>query len=385
MTSPSATMTGRRRYQTGITTLGHHLDPAGDRHVMVLFSANVGFFEQKTATNENRARISQQAAEYALNLAGEYLQANRDNLISNTPGERLARHHGYEHALAKCSGMRTSDSDFPAGHACLSERDLARRAQLYFWTADGTDPAPRSLPYTGIIPAAAQVEAGMGGTSAYTTTSNVRALLCRLDTSDPANVHCAVSPVAGNRVALTVIADAGLSNENGAKAEARETWATYSASFPSSSVPLVASGMVKGLGNGQIVGNPDSQANGSNIVASVWSPNNVSIDGSGGGGVGSFITCQYSEFTGQLAGNEMSMHDVKTTCPSATGNSPPCNCPKSPDPDRTSKEDWSGHGTGGGSTLHKGNDILDVSTAGETVCDSTTNVIANSGAGHCRT
>jgi hypothetical protein len=381
MTSNPRSMKRGRRSQSGITTLAITLILLVIVTMMVLFSSNVGFFEQKTTTNENRSRISQQAAEYALNLAGEYLQANRDNLISNTAGSGWLATTGTSARWAKCSDVGTVDSDFSTGHPCLSERDLVRRAQLYFWTADGTKTGSQLLPYTSIVPAAAQVEGGMGGTSAYTATSNVRALLCRLDTSDPANVHCALSPVAGNRVALTVLADAALSNEDGAKAEAKETWATYSAAFPSSSVPLVASGLVQGLGNGQIVANPDSQSNGSNIVASVWSPNNVSIDGSGPGGVGSFITCQYSEFTGQLAGNEMTMHDVKTTCPSATGNSPPCNCPKSPDPDRTSKEDWSGPGTGGGSTLHKGNDILDVSTAGETVCDSTTNVIANS----CRT
>ena len=386
MTPKHFWMRGFRRRQSGITTLAITLILLVIVTAMVLFSSSVGFFEQKTATNENRARISQQAAEYALNLAGEYLQANRDNLIANTGTGWLSS--GANKRWAKCADVGYADSDFPAGHPCLSERDTTttttyphgRRGELYFWTADGTTTGSTALPYAGIVPTAAKVETGMGGASSYAATSNVQALLCRLDTSDATNVHCAVSPVAGNRVALTVISDAALTNESGAKAEARETWATYSAAFPSSSVPLVASGFVNGLGNGQIVANPDSQANGTNIVASIWSPNNASVDGSGGG-VGSFITCQYSEFTGQLAGNEMTMHDVKTTCPTASGNSPPCNCPKSPDPDRTSKEDWSGHGTGGGSTLHKGNDILDVAAAGETVCDSTTNVIANS----CRT
>jgi len=73
------------------------------------------------------------------------------------------------------------------------------------------------------------------------------------------------------------------------------------------------------------------------------------------------------------------MHDIKTTCPSATGNSPPCNCPKAPS--GFHMEDWSGHGTGGGSTLHKGNDILDVSTGGESTCDPNTNTFVDG----CRT
>lgn len=366
----------RANRQKGITTLAITLILLVIVTLMVVFSTNVGFFEQKTATNENRARISGQAAEYAINLAGEYLKGNRDFLISDAAGSGWLATTGTSRRWAKCADVAT----YPTGHPCLSERDATRRAQLYFYTSDGTINGNQELPYTGIIPAAAQVENGMGGSSAYTTTSHVRALLCRLDTSDPAAVACKLEPVAGNRVALTLISDASLTNEGGAKAEGKATWATYSSFTPSSSVPLVASGLVKGLGNGQIVANPDSRSDGSNVMASVWSPNNVSIDGSGGGGVGSFITCQFSEFTNQLGGTEMTMSDVKTTCPSASGNSPPCNCPKAPDPNRTSKEDWSGHGTGGGSTLHKGNDVLDVA-AGEPVCDSTVNTITNG----CRT
>src|SRR5689334_15874127 len=84
MTPKNFRMKGLRRHQSGITTLAITLILLVIVTAMVLFSSSVGFFEQKTATNENRARISQQAAEYALNLAGEYLQANRDNLILNT-------------------------------------------------------------------------------------------------------------------------------------------------------------------------------------------------------------------------------------------------------------------------------------------------------------
>jgi hypothetical protein len=386
MRSRAQFQSSARRLQSGMATLVVTVILLVIVTIMVLFSANVGFFEQKTATNENRARISEQAAEYALNLAGEYLQANRDKLITNTGTGWLAS--GANKRWAKCADWGYLDSNFPAGHPCLSEPDTAttatyphgRRAELYFWSGDGTKTGVTSLPYKSIVPLVAQVENGLGGTASFGATTNVQALLCRLDTSDATNIHCALDPVSGNRVALTVIADAGMGAEN-AQGEVKETWATYSASYPSASVPLVASGLVQGLGNGQIVANPDSQGNGSNIVASIWSPNNVSVDGSGGG-VGSFITCQFSEFTGQLTGGaEMSMLDVKNNCPSATGNSPPCNCPKSPDPSLTSKEDWSGHGTGGGSTLHKGNDVLDVSTAGETVCDSTTNTFVNG----CRT
>lgn len=364
--------------QQGVTTLAITLILLVIITLMVIFSTNVGFFEQKTATNENRARISLQAAEYAINLAGEYLKAKRDNLISNTAGSGWLATTGTSRRWAKCADVGT----YPANHPCKSEPDPVRRAQLYFYTSDGTIDGNQALPYTDLVPSAAQVESGMGGASAFTAAATVRALLCRLDTSNPASVACKLNPVAGNRVALTLISDATLSDENGAKGAVKETWASYSTFMPSASVPLVASGFVTGLGNGQIVANPDSRSDGSNVMASIWSPNTVDRGGS-------YITCQFSEFTGQLAyGNEWTMRDVKTNCPTSaysSGSTPPCHCPKAQDENRSSKEDWSGHGTGGpgGSTFHKGNDILDVAPAVtvEPICDSTVNTITTD----CRT
>jgi hypothetical protein len=129
---------------------------------------------------------------------------------------------------------------------------------------------------------------------------------------------------------------------------------------------------VQGVGNGNIVANSDSSGDGKNVPASIWSPNNVSDSGS-------FITCQFSEFTNQLV-TEMTMAQVKTTCPANTGNSPPCNCPKAPDENEVPKEDYSGHKTGSGAVFHKGNDILDV-RASEPICDNTVNTISDG----CRT
>src|SRR5512141_2255991 len=78
---------GRPASQRGMATIFITLVVLLIITLMVLFSVNVGFFEQKTATNENRARIAEQAAEYASNLAGEYLKANRNKLISNLTSE----------------------------------------------------------------------------------------------------------------------------------------------------------------------------------------------------------------------------------------------------------------------------------------------------------
>ncbi len=322
-----------RRLQRGVTTLAIVLILLVVITAMVLFSSTVGFFEQRTATNLNRARIAQQAADYAISLAGEYMKANRDLLISDDPAANGWLAAGTAR-WAKCADVATP----PADHPCLSERDATRRAQLYFWTSDGTTTGSRAVPYTGIIPAAAQVEAGTGGSAAFATTTEVNALLCRLDTSDPANVHCDLDPTSGNRIALTLVARSALAAES-AGAEIKEAWATYNSFIPSAAVPLVASGMVKGLGNAQIVAAPN--AGGYGLPGSIWTPEDADVDGSSGG-IGSVSTCHIGDY---LKGTPET--ELKTTC--ATTDD--CSCDGG-----SSSEFLSGHI---GTIKRESEDILD--------------------------
>ena len=303
---------------------------------MVLFSTSVGYFEQRTTTNQNRARIAEQSAEYALALAGEYLKANRNRLISNKVADQGWFAAGSER-WAKCADVASP----PAGHPCLAERDATRRAQLYFWTADGTVGGSRELPYTGVIPATAQIEDGVGGDADFAADTAVGALLCRLDTTDPNDVDCALAPNSGNRIALTLVAEATVTGE-GADAVVKEAWATYNSFVPSSAVPLVASGWVQGLGNAQIVAAPN--AGGYGLPASIWSPNNADITTNG-----SFVTCHYGDY---LKGTPED--GLKTTC--ATTDD--CTCGGG-----SSSEFLSGHmgGIGGtGSITREAEDIVDL-------------------------
>jgi hypothetical protein len=306
---------------------------------MVLFSASVGYFEQRTTTNQNRAQIAQKAAEYALSLAGEYMKANRGRLISDETADGGWFATGTKH-WAKCADVGTADtaaldSEFPTGHPCLSERDATRRAQLYFWTDDGTVAGSDSIPYTEVIPTAAQVESGVGGSADFATTTTVGALLCRLDTTDLSNVQCKLDPVSGNRVALTLAARATLDTE-GAGAEVKEAWATFNSFVPSAAVPLVASGLVKGLGNAQIVAAPN--AGGYGLPGSIWSPQDADVATNG-----SVTTCHIGDF---LKGTPESA--LKTTC-ATTDN---CSC------DGGSDSEWlSGHI---GPDKREGEDIIDV-------------------------
>ena len=306
MTSPNL--------QRGVSTLVVTLILLVIITAMVLFSTSVGYFEQRTTTNQNRARIAEQSSEYALSLAGEYLKANRDRLISDDVADLGWFATGTEH-WAECADVGTADAfaldaEFPAGHPCLSERDLSRRAELYFWTTDGTTAGSWELPYTSVVPASAQVEDGVGGAADFAADTTVGALLCRLDTTDMANVHCDLEPTSGNRIALTLVGQATLTGE-GADAVVKEAWATYNSFVPSAAVPLVASGLVKGLGNAQIVAAPN--AGGYGLPASIWTPNDADVDTNG-----SVTTCHIGDFLKGTPDDEL-----KTTC--ATTDDCTCN------------------------------------------------------------
>lgn len=322
--------------QRGVTTLAVTLILLVIITAMVLFSTSVGYFEQRTTTNQNRARIAEQSASYALSLAGEYLKANRDRLISNDVAD-LGWFATGTTRWAKCADVASP----PAGHPCLSERNATRRAQMYFWTADGTIGGSRELPYTNVIPTAAQVESGVGGDADFAADTTIGALLCRFDTTDPANVHCALEPTSGNRIALTLVAQSTLTGE-GADAVVKEAWATYNSFVPSAAVPLVASGWVQGLGNAQIVAAPN--AGGYGLPGSIWTPNDADITTNG-----SFVTCHIGDY---LKGTPES--GLKTTC--ATTDD--CTCGGG-----SSSQFLSGHmgGVGGaGSITREAEDIIDL-------------------------
>ncbi len=346
------------RKQKGLTTLAITLLLLVILTLIVLFSTNVAFFEQRTTNNENRSRLVEQAAEYAINLAGEYMKANRNNIISITPTTGWLSTGGRK--WAECDDVGTADnnlapdSEFPAGHVCLTERNATRRAQLLFYTANGTTTGSQTVPYRTATPDAIELETtGVGGTAAFTTAATVRALLCRIDTS-LATPACARLPVAGNRIAITLIADASLPNEN-SSAQMKQTWATYSASSPSAAVPLVASGLIKGVGNAQIVVSPN--AGGYGIPAAMWSPCPIDIDANTpsviagcavpgpGASVGSVSTCHLGEYLKSTPENQL-----LTTC--ATVNNA-CNCPAI---NSAGSDFLSGHS---GSVKKENYDILD--------------------------
>lgn len=342
---------GHRR-QRGISTLAITMLLLLILSVVVLFSTSVGFFEQRTALNENRARIAEQAAETGINMAGEYIKANRALLISNAAGGWLDTTAG-GNGWVSCNGVSNTATIGGRPHPCRSEPDTTRRNQLWFFTTNGTGAtlATTYLPYGAV--------GNVGGTSAFPSVVNVQAVLCRIDSS-LATPACTQNPARGNRVAITFISQATLTNE-GSTAVIKETWASYTDASQSSSVPIIGSGFVKGLGNAQIVTNPN--AGGYGVPASIWSPNDVGIGSGGGGacpaagGVGSVSTCQLGEY---LQGNPPSA--LKTTCVTANNA---CGCPAI---SGSENNFLSGHSAG---TKKEGIDILDIDGGDGTLPDIT--------------
>jgi hypothetical protein len=131
-------------------------------------------------------------------------------------------------------------------------------------------------------------------------------------------------------------------DDESAAAEIKETWGTYNNFSAQAAVPLVASGLVEGLGNATIVAAPN--AGGYGLPASIWSPQNVDID-DGGGGVGSVESCHLGDYL-----QDTPASGLQTTCATVANA---CGCAG----DGDSADFLSGHV--GGDKI-EGIDILDI-------------------------
>jgi hypothetical protein len=108
-------------------------------------------------------------------------------------------------------------------------------------------------------------------------------------------------------------------------------------------MPLVAAGIVQGLGNATIVAAPN--AGGFGVPGSIWSPKDVDVDDAGSG-VGAVTTCHMGDYLGSV-----DVSALKTTC-AGNGNTG-CGC----DANGANAQYLSGHG---GPGKRENIDILDV-------------------------
>ena len=349
--SMSTKFTGPAFRQRGVATLLVTLVVLVILTVIVLASTGVALFEQRTATNENRQRLADQAARYSLNLAGEFFKANISNVASSQFGGWLATN---TKRWTLCSSVMDVTTKIAPNltdgspHPCMAEPDATRREELYFYSYNHGLSDNFLVPFDSLAPAAGKL-ATVGGAAGFPSSAKVRALLCRIDTTlteidfgpdgvlgggDDTTViapGCKAEPssASDNRISLTFITRAQLDNEN-AVAEAKETWASFNSVASTSTVPLVASGGVDMQGNVEIVTSPNGAGYG--LPVSMWSAENVDVDKNpnlpGGGSAASISSCQLGDFLNKPYrdhGNTPTpLGELKTTCPASNTA---CGCP----------------------------------------------------------
>ncbi len=324
--------------QRGMTTLVIAIVLLIILSIVAMFATSVGLFEQRTATNENRAKLTQTAAESAVNLGIEFIKANTAVLTSERAGGWL---HDDSLRWVPCT-----DDDA----LCATVPDATRRAGMYRYSAgDSTD-----IDLAAVLPDGDTSMTALNlGNATTDMTITVSALLCRMDGANPDSADCVLEPEEPGRTAVTVVADAAVDSE-GAAAQARSTIATFRQIGGAAAVPLVASGTVMGLGNAEIVANPN--AGGPGVPASIWSPCPVDIEAgttgaadpfnlcpaAGSSGIGSVITCHLGEY---LQGRPR--EDLLTICPFQNNA---CGCPGLDEGSLSGKT---------GNTRREGIDILD--------------------------
>lgn len=303
--------------QLGITTLLIAILLLAILSIIAVFATSVGVFEQRTETNENRAKLVQATAEASLNLGIEFMRANNALVSAETTNGWL---NAASLRWVPCSSGAPSGQPDP----CLAERDPTRRAAMYRYTFGGST----QVNVGEIVPTAATLTSvSLGGSATTPVTTTLGAIMCRLDEEDPTSTACVLNPEQPGLVAVTLVSNATIPGESAA-AEVKETIATFRTIGGAASVPLVASGTVMGLGNAEIVANPN--AGGWGVPASIWSPCPVDIEAgstgsadplcpSAGGGVGSVITCHVGEY---LKGKPRT--SLLTECPFSNNA---CGCP----------------------------------------------------------
>lgn len=249
-----------------------------------LFAATVGLREQQSSGAELRERIVRQAAEAGLSHAIEYMRGS-----SFVPAQA-----GGEINVARWTPCAASDQSFPCGTVSPGvASDPVRRGRMYRFAAgddlngDGTvDNRERFMvPLPTDASGSRQLMTRVGN---FPVEYGVSAVLCTF----AADGSC--TQTADERTGLgtvTLASWAQIPGEN-TRVTITESYGSFKIlNVPPSAPPLVAGGLMQGVGNATVVANPNS--GGPGVPVSLWSrgpldPNN-----------GSWQTCQLDEYMRQ--------------------------------------------------------------------------------------
>lgn len=292
------------RRQRGVATLLIALVLLAILTVITVFAANYGLFEQRTSGNEYRYKLAFQTAEAGLGQGVEYLKANTAVLVSDVSGGWLFP--GSE----KWTPCDTTAP--PAGELdpCAAEVDPDRRAGMYRYVGSKTS-TTWAMPLATVLPTAAAIS-HTGGTSNFATSYKTYATLCRLDLSNPAAPRCSLAPSSEGTFYVTVVSRAVLADEN-SQATVKQSFGTFRLLGSVPAAPLIAAGTAVGLGNAQLVPNPD--AAGFTVPVSIWSQGDANIDQA------SFASCNLGEWLANYGTPAPSAEDkLNGVCESCTCN-----------------------------------------------------------------
>jgi len=386
-----------RTRQRGMATMIMAIVLLGILTVMALFSLSIGVFEQRTATNDNRARLVHAAAEAGLNQGIEFFKRNKQVAIEDwlyPTGSATIR-------WVLCTSSETS---FPCG----AETDTARRATLFRYTdtnnalINPTDGAARTdvsgttdvderrvLNFGASMPSSAeQAVTTTGYNGNFSVDYDVGALLCLIDEDNPTTCITTLDSddQFRGRYAVTLVSKARLADETTATGtDSERASATHKvtvALFPAingiPNAPVIASGSVTGLGSFEIV--PNENAGGTTerngVPISIWSNQDANYSDQNGAAQSCHLGEWYSNAnTGGPANTYCSSNSNTTTAtgsPTTCGSITVCTRCKCDGlkPDRGL---LSGKCVGGGgnacdatSNRFEGIDVLDIDATGQT-------------------
>lgn len=267
--------------QRGVSTLLIALLLLAILTVITLLSTTFGLFEQRTSGNDYRYKLAFQAAEAGMNQSIEFIKVNTSKMLSTAtggwffPGNKL-----WQPCTTAAPATLTLDP-------CLSEPDLDRRSHMYRYigTASGALPLSDALPGASMQTFNA-TGSTTAGSSQFPTTYRTFATLCRLDLST-ATPRCSLAPTTEGTFYVTLVSRGTLTNEN-TVATVKESYAAFNVLGATPDAPLIAAGTAIGLGNAQIIPNPN--AGGFTVPVSIWAKGNANVDGA------SFATCNLGEW-----------------------------------------------------------------------------------------
>lgn len=305
--------------QSGIGTLLFSIVMLGIATIIVVFSLSYNVYEQRTATSETRYKLAHEAAQAGLDQGLEYIKAMSNSVavaaggVNGTagwlpvPGQNVTGNWEYCAATDRTSPCGSVE---PTKASSSIRANYMRYKNGNAYNLSMADNAGGLLFVDNTGKQSAQAVTSMGN---FSIDYEVDALLCLKDTVTPSNV-CHTSswfntnaPQPGTAyqgtfmvtlVSRSRLVAAGATNDTeNAQSVLKASTSSYQVVAAPPDVPLAASSSVTGLGNAEIVANPNG--GGIGIPLSIWTPGCIHVtkaDTCGGSSNASFATCQRDEF-----------------------------------------------------------------------------------------